>query len=109
MAKARCKQETFKPCEIPEMEVNAVFIDGVGGDGEAAEVIYPRPCRKQLMAQGLKMGTCRLLSPNLRADCAIFTVFWNLLLSGSEKNVFAVVLYKYRCKAHSQVHIIPGT
>lgn len=71
MAKARCKQETFKPCEIPEMEVNAVFIDGVGGDGEAAEVIYPMPCRKQLMAQGLKMGTCRLLSPNLRADYAI--------------------------------------
>lgn len=40
---------------------------GVGGNGEAAEVIYPRPCRKRVMAQGLKIGTCKLLRLNLRA------------------------------------------
>ena len=47
MAEAPCKHGAFKPCEIPEVEaMQSVFIDGVGGDGETAEVLYPGPCRK---------------------------------------------------------------
>lgn len=58
---------------------------------------------------GIKNGNMQAPEPKFESRLCDFTVFWNLLLSGSEENVFVVVLYKYRCKAHSQVHIIPGT
>lgn len=52
---------------------------GVGGNGEAAEVIYPRTCRKRVMAQALKIKTCKLLRPKLRATvlllCFCFCLF----------------------------------
>lgn len=45
---------------------------GVRGNGEAAEVIYPRPRRKRVMAQALKIGTCKkVLRPKLRTTVLV--------------------------------------
>lgn len=57
---------------------------GVGGNGEAAEVIYPRPCRKRVMAQALKIGTCKkLLRPKLRTT--VLLVCFCFCLVGGER------------------------